>query len=229
MVKFFKNNMKDNIEKRVPKTDVKLTSPLSDEQKEAKAHIVNHAYSFILGKPGSGKTYLAIHIALSFFLKRQINRIIITRPTVSTEQNGHLPGTLEEKMKPWLIPIMHNLSKIYDKTNMVEKMISEESLEIVSLAHFRGRTFENSICIVDEFQNLTSEQLSMCLGRLGQNSMMLFCGDGEQIDLKQKYDSAFYKVEKLVESEYVYLVQLQENYRHPAVKDVLEKFYKSVK
>jgi len=175
--------MKDNVEKRIPRTDVKFTLPLSEEQKEAKSKILDHAYSFILGRAGSGKTYLAVQVAMSKFFKREINKIIITRPTVSTENNGFIPGTLEEKMKPWLVPIMDNISKMYDKPTAVQRMLSEQSIEIVSLAHFRGRTFENAVCIVDEFQNLTQEQLSMCIGRLGQNSIMLFCGDGDQIDL----------------------------------------------
>lgn len=217
--------MKENVEKRVPRTDVKFTLPLSEEQKEAKAEILNHAYSFIIGRAGSGKTYLAVQVAMSRFFKREINKIIITRPTVATENNGFIPGTLDEKMKPWLVPIMDNISKMYDKPTAVQRMLSDQSIEIVSLAHFRGRTFENAVCIVDEFQNLTQEQLSMCIGRLGQNSIMLFCGDGEQIDLRNKLDSAFGKVEKLTESSYVYKVELQQNYRHPAVKDVLERFY----
>lgn len=219
--------MKENIEKRVPQSDVKFTLPLSEEQKLAKVQILDHAYSFIIGRAGSGKTYLAVQIAMSKFFKRDTNKIIITRPTVATENNGFIPGTLDEKMKPWLVPILDNISKMYDKPTAVQRMLSEQSIEIVSLAHFRGRTFDNAVCIVDEFQNLTLEQLSMCIGRLGQNSIMLFCGDGEQIDLRNKLDSAFTKVSKLNESKYVYTIELQENYRHPAVKDVLELFYRN--
>jgi phosphate starvation-inducible PhoH-like protein len=130
-------------------------------------------------------------------------------------------------MKPWLIPIMDNIAKMYDKTSSVQRMLSEGTIEIVSLAHFRGRTFESAVCIVDEFQNLTVEQLAMCIGRLGKESLMIFCGDGDQIDLRNRLDSAFTKIESLNESPYVFTTLLKENYRHPAVKDVLERFYQN--
>lgn len=219
--------MKENVEKRVPKVEVKFTLQLSEEQKLAKAQILDHAYSFILGKAGSGKTLLGVSVGLSKFFKREINKIVITRPTVATENNGFLPGTLDEKMKPWLIPIMDNIAKMYDKTATVQRLLSDGSIEIVSLAHFRGRTFENAVCIVDEFQNLTVEQLSMCIGRLGKGSLMIFCGDGYQIDLKNKLDSAYVMVERLQHSPYVFTTYLQQNYRHPAVEDVLSRFYQN--
>ena len=139
-----------------------------------------------MGKAGSGKTLLAVQIALDMFFKKQINKIIITRPTVSTEDNGFLPGSEKEKMEPWLVPIRSNMRKVYNKPNVLDKMEREESIELVSLAHFRGRTFENSVCIIDEFQNLTKSQLAMVLSRLGKNSTMIFTGDNQQIDLKDK-------------------------------------------
>ncbi len=219
--------MKENVEKRVPKGEVKFNLQLSEEQKLAKAQILDHAYSFVLGKAGSGKTLLGISIALSKFFKREINKIVITRPTVATENIGFLPGTIEDKMKPWLIPIIDNIVKVYDKGATVQKMLSDGNIEIVSLAHFRGRTFENAVCVVDEFQNLTTEQLAMCLGRLGKESIMIFCGDADQIDLRNREESAYSRIERLEKSPYVFVTHLQENYRHPAVKDVLNRFYKS--
>ena len=137
----------------------------------------------MVGKAGSGKTLLACQIALDLFFKREINKIIIPRPTVSTEDNGFLPGSEREKMEPWLVPIRSNMRKVYNKPLILDKMEKEESIELVSLAHFRGRTFENSLVIVDEFQNLTKSQLRMTLGRLGKNSTMIFTGDNQQIDL----------------------------------------------
>ena len=84
------------------------------------------------------------------------------------------------------MPIRSNMRKVYNKPDILQKMESDENIELVSLTHFRGRTFENVICIVDEFQNLTKQQLQMCLGRLGKNSFMIFTGDSQQIDLKYK-------------------------------------------
>ena len=96
--------MPDNKDKNPPKGNVKFNITLSDEQKLAKAQILNHPYNFIIGKAGSGKTLLAVQVALDMFFKRTVNQIIITRPTVSNEDNGYLPGSLNEKMEPWLVP-----------------------------------------------------------------------------------------------------------------------------
>jgi|TARA_R110001592_G_scaffold37371_1_gene124685 phosphate starvation-inducible protein PhoH and related proteins len=213
---------KQNIEKTPPKGSVKFSITLSEEQKAAKQAMLHHPYNFIVGKAGSGKTLLACQVALDMFFKRMINKIIITRPTVSTEDNGFLPGSEKEKMEPWLVPIRSNMRKVYNKPLILEKMEKEESIELVSLAHFRGRTFENSIVIIDEFQNLTRSQLRMALGRLGKGSTMVFCGDNQQIDLKDKNYSAIVDVSKLTDSQYVYKRILLDNHRHPAIDNVFE-------
>ena len=213
---------KQNTAKKPPKGSVRFSLSLSEEQKSAKQAILHHPYNFIVGKAGSGKTLLACQIALDMFFKRQINKIIITRPTVSTEDNGFLPGSEKEKMEPWIVPIKSNMRKIYNKPLILEKMEKEESIELVSLAHFRGRTFENAVVIVDEFQNLTRSQFRMALGRLGKNSTMIFCGDNQQIDLKDKNYSAIHDVAKLTSSEYVYKRILEDNHRHPAIDNVFE-------
>jgi len=211
-----------NTDKKPPKGSVKFSITLSEEQKVSKHAILHHPYNFIVGKAGSGKTMLACQVALDMFFKRMINKIIITRPTVSTEDNGFLPGSEKEKMEPWLVPIRSNMRKVYNKPAILEKMETDESIELVSLAHFRGRTFENSLVIVDEFQNLTRSQLVMALGRLGKGSTMIFCGDNQQIDLKDKNYSAIHDMAKIVESEYVYKRVLQDNHRHPAIDEVFE-------
>ena len=213
---------KSNIEKTPPKGSVKFSITLSEEQKSAKQAMFHHPYNFVVGKAGSGKTMLACQVALDMFFKRMINKIIITRPTVSTEDNGFLPGDEKEKMEPWLVPIRSNMRKVYNKPAILEKMEADENIELVSLAHFRGRTFENSVVIVDEFQNLTRSQLGMALGRLGKGSTMIFCGDNQQIDLKDKNYSAIHDMAKIVESEYVYKRVLQDNHRHPAIDEVFE-------
>jgi phosphate starvation-inducible protein PhoH len=213
---------KSNIEKAPPKGSVKFSLSLSEEQKEAKSQILIHPFNFIVGKAGSGKTLLACQIALDMFFKRTINKIIITRPTVSTEDNGFLPGSEKEKMEPWLVPIRSNMRKIYNKSETLERMEKDESIELVSLAHFRGRTFENCVIIVDEFQNLTRSQLMMALGRLGKNSTMIFTGDSQQIDLKDKNYSAIHDLAKIIGSQYVYKKVLIDNHRHEAIDEVFE-------
>jgi predicted ribonuclease YlaK len=86
-------------------------------------------------------------------------------------------------MEPWIVPIRSNMRKVYNKPETLVRMEQDENIELLSLAHFRGRTFDNAVCIVDEFQNLTKQQLLMVLGRLGRGSIMIFCGDKDQIDL----------------------------------------------
>ena len=211
-----------NIEKKPPKGNVKFSITLSEEQKAAKQAMLHHPYNFLVGKAGSGKTLLACQVALDMFFKRMTNKIVITRPTVSTEDNGFLPGSEKEKMEPWLVPIRSNMRKIYNKPEILDKMEKDESIELVSLAHFRGRTFENSVVIIDEFQNLTRSQFRMALGRLGKGSTMIFCGDNQQIDLKDKNYSAIVDLSKINDSQYVYKRVLEDNHRHQAINEVFE-------
>jgi len=210
-----------NKDKTPPKNDIKYSITLSEEQKAAKAKIIETPFNFILGKAGSGKTLLAVQIALDMFFKRRVNKIIITRPTVSNEDNGFLPGSLAEKMDPWLVPIRSNMRKVYNKSEILDKMEKEENIELVSLAHFRGRTFDNAICIVDEFQNLTKQQLQMVLSRLGKDSIMILTGDKHQVDLKFKNDSAIHEVPKIKESRFVNEIILKDNHRHEALTEIL--------
>ena len=210
-----------NTSKMPPKTDIKFSLTLSDEQKAAKTLIMETPFNFILGKAGSGKTLLAVQIALDMYFKRRIDKIVITRPTVSNEDNGFLPGSLAEKMDPWLVPIRSNMRKVYNKPDILDKMEKEENIELVSLTHFRGRTFDNSVCIVDEFQNLTKQQLQMVLSRLGKNSIMILCGDRYQIDLKFQNDSAVHEVPKIKPSKWVNEIILLDNHRHESLDEIL--------
>ena len=214
--------MAENISKNPPKGKIKFDIVLSDEQKSTKTAVLYHPYNFIMGKAGSVKTLLAVQIALDMFFTRKINQIVITRPTVSNEDNGYLPGSLDEKMEPWLVPIRSNMRKVYNKPNILQKMEADENIELVSLSHFRGRTFENACVIVDEFQNLTRSQFRMTLGRIGKGSTMIYCGDSQQIDLKDKNYSAIHDVSKIDDSQFVYKRVLQDNHRHEAIDEVFE-------
>tara|TARA_R110000744_G_scaffold215003_3_gene333863 strand:+ start:538 stop:1203 length:666 start_codon:yes stop_codon:yes gene_type:complete len=214
--------VKDNKSKIPSRGSIRFSITLSEEQKKAKEQILKHPFNFIVGRAGSGKTLLAVQVALDQFFKRQFNKIIITRPTISTEDNGFLPGSEKEKMEPWLVPIKSNMRKVYNKPEKLDKMEEEEKIELVSLAHFRGRTFDNAIVIVDEFQNLTKAQLRMALGRLGKNSMMILCGDMQQIDLKDNNYSAIHELSKIKDSKYVCKVVLEDNHRHESIEEILK-------
>lgn len=201
---------------------IKYDIQLIEEQKLAKEQILNHPFTFLVGNAGSGKTLTAAIIALDQLFKKNVSKIVITRPTVSTEDNGFLPGTLQEKLDPWMVPIRDNFRKVYNKKEKLDQLERDEIIEIVPLTFFRGRTLDNAVCIVDEFQNLSRSQLKMCIGRLGKGSRMIFCGDMQQIDLKIKQDSAIWEIEKLKNSKFVYVHELTQNHRHEAVFELLE-------
>lgn len=208
-----------------PKGKVNFDIQLSEEQKLAKDKILQHPVNFLLGKAGSGKTLLAVQIALDSLFSKEVSKIVVTRPTVSLESNGYIPGSLKEKMEPWLVPIWSNFTKVYSHKTKLDSEKEKSNIEIVSLEHFRGRTFDNAICIVDEFQNLTKSQLGMVLGRLGKTSTMILTGDSKQIDLKYSNDSAVHLVDKLNTSKYVNVTTLKDNHRHPALDEILDLLY----
>jgi phosphate starvation-inducible protein PhoH and related proteins len=215
----------NNGQKRKPKNEIKFNITLNEEQKAAKAEILQNTVTLLKGQAGSGKTLLACQIALDMFFNRQIEKIIITRPNVaSAEEIGFLPGSMRDKMDPWLAPIYANLYMIYNKQT-IEKMVDNQEIEIVPFAFVRGRTFVDACVIVDEAQNVNSNQTEMIVGRLGINSKMIFCGDTSQIDLKNKRESGidFFKI---LESRVpgVKVIVLQKNHRHPIVPEILNVY-----
>jgi phosphate starvation-inducible PhoH-like protein len=175
------------------------------------------------GQAGSGKTLLACQVALDLFFTRQVEKIIITRPVVAAADDiGYLPGSMKEKMDPWLAPIYANLYMLYNKET-IDKMVERQDIEILPFTFVRGRTFVNSIVIVDECQNVNHTQTEMIVGRLGLNSKMIFCGDTSQIDLKSKKESGidFFKtLESRVDG--VKVIVLKQNHRHPIVPQILD-------
>ena len=211
-------------QKRKPKNPIKFKINLNEEQKEAKAIILANPVSVLKGAAGSGKTLLAVQIALDMLFNREIEKLVITRPTVAKEDIGFLPGDLKEKMDPWLAPIYANLEMVYDKTK-IEKLLSEGIIEILPFPFMRGRTLVNACVIVDEAQNVTMSQMEMVLGRLGIGSKMIICGDTSQIDLKNKKDSGLDFMNTLAARvEGVNVITLKKNHRHPIVPAMLEVY-----
>ena len=210
--------------KKILKNPIKFKLDLNTEQKEAKQIILDNPVTLIKGMAGSGKTLLACQIALDLVFKREMEKIIITRPTVSKEEIGFLPGDLKEKMDPWLAPIYSNLYLLYDKEK-IDKMVLENQIEIVPFAFMRGRTFPNSVVIVDECQNITHQQTEMMLGRLGKGGKMIFCGDLSQVDLKSKKDSGISFFTRLEENiKGVRIIILKKNHRHEIVEQILKTY-----
>lgn len=219
------NTSKLNTEKRKPKGPVKFNISLNEEQKQAKSDVLNNTVTLLKGQAGSGKTLLACQIALDLFFTRQVEKIIITRPVVAAADDiGYLPGSMKEKMDPWLAPIYANLYMLYNKET-IDKLVESQSIEILPFAFVRGRTFVNAVVIVDEAQNVSNGQTEMIVGRLGLNSKMIFCGDTSQIDLKNKKESGidFFKI---LESRVlgVKVITLLQNHRHPIVPEILNVY-----
>jgi phosphate starvation-inducible PhoH-like protein len=206
------------------KNKIHFNLSLNAEQKEVKANILRDTISVLTGKAGSGKTLLATQIALEYLFYREVERIIITRPTVSNEDIGFLPGDIKEKMNPWVAPIHANMYMLYGKPK-IEKLINENTIEIAPISFLRGRTFVNACVIVDEAQNVTKSQMEMILSRLGTNSKMLICGDVTQTDLKNKKDSGFPYLFNMVNSvPGLGVYELKTNHRHPIVDNILNYF-----
>lgn len=211
-------------QKRKPKNPIKFKLVLNEEQKEAKSLILDNPVSVLKGAAGSGKTLLAVQIALDLLFTREIERIVITRPTVAKEDIGFLPGDLKEKMDPWLAPIYSNLEMLYDK-DKIAKLMSEGIIEVLPFPFMRGRTLVNSCVIVDEAQNVTMSQMEMVLGRLGVGSKLMICGDTSQIDLKNKKESGLdflNTVSSRVEG--VKVITLKQNHRHEIVPKILDVY-----
>ncbi len=221
MAKDFINGKKNN------KKGYRFLLSLNEEQKLAKAEILINDVSVILGKAGSGKTLLACQIALHGLLEKKYTKIIITRPTISKEDLGHLPGNMEEKMSPWVAPIYGNMYQLLRKER-VEAMIGKGQIEIVPVSYMRGRTFLNSCVIVDECQNLDHEQTLMILQRIGLNSKMMFCGDTDQVDLKKNSDSGLGFLRGVKTVKGLHTIELLTNHRHPILEDILN-YYKNYK
>lgn len=210
--------------KRRPKGPIKFNVTLNEEQKEAKALILSSPITVLKGMAGSGKTLVATQVGLDLLFRKEVDKIIITRPTVSKESIGFLPGDIREKMDPWLAPIYHNLYMLYNK-DKIDKELEKGTIEIVPFAFMRGRTFVDSFVIVDEAQNVTHTQMETVIGRLGRGSKMVICGDIAQIDLKDKRDTGFSFLARLEEQVQGFVTHsLQQNHRHDIVAPILEVY-----
>ena len=210
--------------KRRPKNPIKFNISLNEEQKAAKEIILSNPVTVLRGMAGSGKTLVAVQVALDLLFTKQVEKIIITRPTVAKEDIGFLPGDIREKMDPWLAPIYHNLYLLYSKEK-IDREVEEGNIEILPFAFMRGRTFVNSFVIVDEAQNVTHTQMEMVLGRLGVNSWLTICGDIAQIDLKDKRQTGFSFLNRLEEQVKGFrVVTLLQNHRHPIVEPILKVY-----
>ncbi|MBI1363485.1 MAG: AAA family ATPase [Proteobacteria bacterium] len=166
-------------------TPMKKVAPRTVQQHVYVNALRNTSLVFGVGPAGTGKTYLATAMAVSLLMSKQVKRIILTRPVVEAGENlGFLPGTLEEKVDPYLRPFFDAMNDMlgYEKT---KALTEQQVIEIAPLAYMRGRTISDAVMILDEAQNTTSVQMKMFLTRLGENSRMVVTGDPTQTDLKR--------------------------------------------
>ena len=161
----------------------KNVTPKSSNQRQYMEAIEKHDMTFAVGPGGTGKTYLAVAMAVSALLTKQVDRIILARPAVEAgERLGFLPGTLQQKIDPYMRPLYDALYDMLD-ADKLERFLEKGIVEVAPLAFMRGRTLNDSFVILDEAQNTTSEQMKMFLTRLGFNSKAVVTGDVTQIDL----------------------------------------------
>lgn len=210
----------------------KAITPRNRAQKEYVHAIRNNDIIFGVGPAGTGKSYLAVAVAVASFLKKEYRKLILCRPAVEAgEKLGFLPGDLTAKINPYLRPLYDALYDMLD-VEQVTRMIESDQIEIAPLAFMRGRTLPNAFIILDEAQNCTPMQMKMCLTRIGQNSKMVVTGDLTQIDLPHGQHSGLLEsldILKSVRGVTQHFFTQSDVVRHPVVQEVVRAYEKAKK
>ena len=211
------------------KTPKRSVIPRSKKQKEYVRPLKTNQIIISLGPAGTGKTYLAVAVALSMLLEKKVERIILSRPAVEAgEKLGFLPGDMKDKIDPYLRPLYDSLYDLldYDK---IQRKIESGAIEIAPLAFMRGRTLKNSFAILDEAQNATEIQIKMFLTRIGENSKLVVNGDPSQVDLSNKNQSGLIKSQAILKGiKEISVINFdhQDVMRHPLVTKIVEAYQK---
>ena len=214
----------------VIKTPKRSVISRSKKQKEYVKSLKNNQITMSLGPAGTGKTYLAVAVALSMLLEKKVERIILSRPAVEAgERLGFLPGDMKDKIDPYLRPLYDSLYELldYDK---IQRKIESGAIEIAPLAFMRGRTLKNSFAILDEAQNATRIQIKMFLTRIGENSKLVVNGDPSQIDLPNKNQSGLAESQNILKGiKEIAVINFdhQDVVRHPLVTKIVEAYQKN--
>ncbi len=221
---------KNNSEKKVEyiiKTPKKSVIPRSERQKDYVRALKESEIIISAGPAGTGKTFLAVAVALTMLLEKKIDRIILSRPAVEAgERLGFLPGDMRDKVDPYLRPLYDSLYDLLD-FEKIQKKIEVGDIEIAPLAFMRGRTLKNSFAILDEAQNATDTQIKMFLTRIGENSKIVINGDPSQIDLPNKTLSGLYRSKKLLgHLKEISVVDFNHKdvVRHPLVSKIVKAY-----
>jgi phosphate starvation-inducible PhoH-like protein len=201
--------------------------PKTANQKSYVEAIAENTITFGIGPAGTGKTYLAMAKAVAALQAREVNRIILTRPAVEAgEHLGFLPGTLTEKIDPYLRPLFDALHDMLDQ-DAIPKLMQSGVIEVAPLAYMRGRTLNDSFIILDEAQNTTPEQMKMFLTRLGFGSKMVITGDVTQVDLPNGKNSGLATIRKILEGiDDIAFMDLtaEDVVRHRLISDIVSAY-----
>ena len=227
MIKDIKNQSTVQSLEEIIKTPKRSVIPRSKKQKEYVRALKTNQIIMSLGPAGTGKTYLAVAVALTMLLEKKVERIILSRPAVEAgERLGFLPGDMKDKIDPYLRPLYDSLYDLLDY-NKIQKKIESGEIEIAPLAFMRGRTLKNSFAILDEAQNATKTQVKMFLTRIGENSKLVVNGDPSQIDLPNKKQSGLIESQTILKGiKEISIINFdhQDVMRYPLVTKIVEAY-----
>tara|TARA_B100001059_G_C17775787_1_gene551169 strand:- start:245 stop:1249 length:1005 start_codon:yes stop_codon:yes gene_type:complete len=227
-----KKNMKlenSNVKsfKQLIKTPRKSVIARSEKQSEYIKALKENDIVISLGPAGTGKSFLAVSVAITLLMEKKIERVILSRPAVEAgEKLGFLPGDMKEKVDPYLRPLYDALYELFG-ADKIDKKIETGEIEIAPLAFMRGRTLKNSFAILDEAQNATETQIKMFLTRIGENSKLVVNGDPSQVDLINKSQSGLVKSQKILKKlQEIKIIEFDHNdvVRHPLVSKIIRAY-----
>ncbi len=218
-----------NIEsfKQLIKTPKKSVIARSEKQSDYIKALKENDIIFSLGPAGTGKSFLAVSVAITLLMEKKIDRVILSRPAVEAgEKLGFLPGDMKEKVDPYLRPLYDALYELFG-ADKIDKKIETGEIEIAPLAFMRGRTLKNCFAILDEAQNATETQIKMFLTRIGENSKLVVNGDPSQVDLINKSHSGLIKSKNILkEIKEIKIIEFDHNdvVRHPLVSKIIRAY-----
>ncbi len=215
--------------KQLIKTPRKSVIARSEKQSEYIKALKENDIVMSLGPAGTGKSFLAVSVAVTLLMEKKIDRVILSRPAVEAgEKLGFLPGDMKEKVDPYLRPLYDALYELFG-ADKIDKKIETGEIEIAPLAFMRGRTLKNCFAILDEAQNATETQIKMFLTRIGENSKLVVNGDPSQIDLMNKTHSGLIKSKNLLKHlKEIKIIEFDHNdvVRHPLVSKIIRAYQK---